>query len=61
MSEAFKCDSCGEYFDGKPARVLYCTYYTPDTDYMDKMIRDATRGGRYDVCKNCDKVGEVEE
>lgn len=23
MSDAFKCDVCGEYHDGKPAKELY--------------------------------------
>ena len=58
MSAAFKCDTCKQYFDGKPARVLYLTYYTPEDGGL---IRDPTRGGKYEVCKNCDKVEEVRE
>lgn len=38
MSEAFKCDVCGDYFDGRPYIITVSTY-------ADNEI--------YDLCGNC--------
>jgi len=58
MSEAFKCDTCKQYFDGKPARVFTPEWFirTGDKHWQGTGVYE-----RFDVCKNCDKVEEVEE
>jgi hypothetical protein len=49
MSDAFKCDGCEDYTDGKPAAVL--------TDY-DRPVSQTSDGAgeaprEYDLCEGC--------
>lgn len=47
MTEAFKCNICDEYRDGKPARELYEKGHSPKNETVYEKVAD--------VCEDCDE------
>lgn len=47
MSDAFRCDECGDYFDGEPFEVVYSKeVYQKQAEYV----------VRAELCESCSEV-----